>query len=69
MDEMERYVKEQIEKGYTNEEGKPLKCQYCESTDFDEDHIYESYYVVEKIVTCKTCKNVIGHWSYGSWEL
>lgn len=69
MSEIEQYVKEQIEKGYTNSEGAPLKCPHCESTDFDEKAWFEWHVVCEKEVTCKSCGNIIGSWQYGRWEV
>lgn len=66
----EDYCRNLVKDGYTNEEGKPLKCISCESTKLDDGEcVIEEHAIVEYIVRCKSCKNVTGHWAYGTWEV
>ena len=66
---METYIKQQIEGGYIDNVGKPLKCGHCNSTDFEQTDIHrESVGTVEYTLQCKNCNKTVGVWSYGSWQ-
>lgn len=65
---MEEYIQEQIDKGYITEEGKPLKCGHCESTELKTEYFYEDHTIMEYEVTCGVCKGKVGLWSYGHWQ-
>lgn len=55
---------------FFDENGKPLKCRFCESKNFYESNIYyENHYKVEFQLNCKDCKSILSLWSYGSWEM
>lgn len=65
-----KHINKLIKKGYIKDDGTPLKCTKCKSTDLtDYGHIYEDYYCVEYYVKCKHCNSQQGTWSYGSWIL
>jgi hypothetical protein len=56
---------------YYNTIGKPIKCYFCGSTDFQEkiiDRLETLGPVLEYEVHCKCCEGVIGHWGCGYWS-
>lgn len=69
-DEYQEYMKQLVDDGYINIDGKPLKCIDCESID-----LHFNYYnhiqgnPCECEVICNTCNHVTGIWSYGTWEI
>lgn len=69
MSDVEEYVKELVEQGITTEDGAPLKCRDCGSTEFHESYYSDGPYIEEINVTCKNCKSVVGHKAYGRWEI
>ena len=59
-----------IQDGYIGNDGYPLKCVFCDSTDLNHERLYENnQYVVEIDVTCNNCKKGTGNWAYGYWRL
>ena len=69
MTDIEEYIKELEEQGIIDENGYPLKCRDCGTSDFNEREWYEWYVVVEREVTCKSCGKIVGSWQYGRWEI
>jgi hypothetical protein len=68
VEDFEEYMKQQIKDGYIAENGKPLKCQFCDSKDFKLDNIFrEEGYVVKYSIVCQYCGKTIGTWAYGGW--
>lgn len=59
----EQYIKQQIEDGYIKENGFPLKCLFCNSSDLN----FKNKYQEEVEVTCNKCGKEIGYWAYGNW--
>jgi hypothetical protein len=68
---MEDYIKEQIEKGYINEKGEPLKCFNCNSIKPFEQKVksIDGGCVSEFEAICPDCGKQEGYWAYGSWML
>ncbi len=62
--DLEQWINQEIELGNIDNDGKPLKCQFCGCKDFKQSGGYEEY-----TVTCDNCKKTVGHWAYGSWSL
>lgn len=66
-------IKKDIEAGYIDEDGEPLKCYNCESERLeDTDEIVEelgSHCITEFKRVCKNCQKTVGHWAYGYWQL
>lgn len=58
-----------VKLGYTDENGKPIKCYNCGSTKFK--YITVDYLdgicVLEEKCKCDNCKRIIGHWAHGYW--
>lgn len=56
--------------GCIDRHGKPLKCQYCGSTDLESKTIDSIDHVpCELEVTCSNCKEKVGYWAYGNWSI
>lgn len=54
---------------YYDEDNKPIKCQFCESTRFRS--IVKSdcgYTTCEEEIRCKNCDKVISYWTYGYYD-
>lgn len=67
---MEEYYQILLKAKYINENSEPIKCIHCGSTDLEDCEFYkEDYYVVEYTKKCKHCKEILGHWAYGSWDI
>lgn len=68
----EEYYKDKIESGLIDKDGKPLKCE-CGNTNFERVDCYyeESVGLVEYSLECKNeeCLKIVGHWSYGVWDI
>lgn len=64
MDSFEEYYQKQIDDGYIQEDGYPLKCQFCDSTNLDWKCNLE-----EKEVKCHDCGKLVGYWAYGNWTV
>lgn len=66
---IEEYVKEQIELGYTDNTGEPIKC-WCGSINF-EDKITDrnEHGVLEFNRICKSCGKIVGELAYGQWMI
>ena len=62
------YMENQVNTGYIDNNGRPLKCQYCEGTEFKyvNEH-YCQYGLEEYEFECKSCGKIVGHWAYGYW--
>ena len=66
---MQKYINELVKEGYILEDGTPIKC-YCGCKDFEEvNKYYENHSPIEFQLKCKKCGNIVGHWSYGYWEV
>ena len=53
-----------------SKDGTPIKCPYCKSSvleDFNVDRM--EYIVLEYDTRCAKCGKILGHWSYGHWNL
>lgn len=64
------YVKEQIDEGYIDRDGQPLKC-VCDSTEFKQvNQTYGEGYIEEYSIECTNteCQKIVGHWAYGAWD-
>lgn len=67
---MHEYMQQQVNDGYINEKGAPLKCQFCESTRLsDHNRSVSDYGVLEYEVFCDSCDKKVGHWAYGNWTV
>ena len=68
---MEREVFQQlVDKGYIEGDGAPIMCLECNGRNFiqvKEDYI--EGLLVEYMLRCSNCLNVVGHWAYGSWQM
>lgn len=67
----EEYLKTEIEAGFINEYGRPLKCK-CGCVDFKEVNIYRGESWIEEYsleCTNENCYKIVGTWSYGQWQL
>lgn len=66
-------IEKEIEAGYINESGEPLKCHHCESKNLDDaGHAVEelgTHCVTEYKKVCLDCQKEVGYWSYGRWEI
>lgn len=64
------HLKYMKSKGYILKDGTPIKCPYCKSSvleDFNVDIM--EYIVLEYDTRCAKCGKILGHWSYGHWNL
>lgn len=64
------YVKWKMAKGYIDDEGYPIKCQYCgckSKIDTETVDTINGFTCEEKAI-CKNCGKEIGYWAYGSWN-
>ena len=67
---MEDYYKKQIEEGYIEEDGTPLKCE-CGCVNFKQvNQVYGEGWIEEYSLECRNedCLKIVGHWSYGYWQ-
>lgn len=63
------YLEKQIQDGYMDKDGKPLKCE-CGNKDFEMiNDPYCQYGVEEYVLKCTECNKVVGHWAYGYWQV
>lgn len=51
---------------YYNEDGMPIKCKFCDSTEL-EDEVEErlDYTASRYAVVCTQCHAEVGYWAYG----
>lgn len=65
------YVKFLTDNGYIADDGAPLRCQFCESTNMMSTYHwdYDIGIVVETEVFCRECNIKLGHWAYGHWSV
>jgi hypothetical protein len=68
MTDIEQYIKELEDAGIIDQNGAPIKCRDCGTSDFDESS-WGDIYLEETKVTCKHCKKIVGHRSYGTWQI
>lgn len=67
---LEEVIEGQIKDGYLDEHLQPLKCIYCENEVFEHINcIYDERGIIELDSQCYSCKKVVGHWAYGSWDI
>jgi len=68
---MEEYIKEQIENGFIDSKGNPLKCEKCLSAKpFKQvTKSIDGGCVSEFEALCQDCGHQMGYWSYGSWMI
>ena len=67
---MNDILKEKIEKGFIDEDGKPLKCHKCGCTEFElGETLVDSWVLLEYEELCQNCKTRVGYWAYGCWQL
>lgn len=67
----EEYLKQEIEAGFIDSNGTPLKCK-CGCKKFKKVNVYnEEGWEVEYSLECKneSCYKIVGTWSYGNWQL
>ena len=67
---MEEYIKKQIEGGYIEPDGRPIKCE-CGCTKFKQvDPTYGEGWIEEYSLECTNehCLKLVGHWAYGYWS-
>ena len=68
-EQMLAYINKQVEEGWTNIDGAPLKCP-CGCKKFHtEGEYFEEHLLVEYTEVCNDCKQEVGHFAYGSWDL
>lgn len=64
------YLKYMQLRGYILKDRTPIKCPYCKSTSLEDCNVDRMEYIVLEYDTrCKNCDKVLGHWSYGNWDL
>lgn len=67
-DTIDEYYNHLIKAKYIKENGEPIKCLKCGSTNLKDKGMYhEEYYVVEYDRVCEDCGEIVGHWAYGYW--
>lgn len=67
---IEQYLKELEEQGYIANDGKPLKCIYCDSSEIEEiNHIYEENILIEHEIECLNCFKITGLNIRDSWQI
>ncbi len=65
---MDDYVKECVDNGTHESDGKPIKC-FCGSEElYNTNFIYGEVYVEEYECRCVKCDTLLGYWSYGFWQ-
>ena len=68
--EMERNINYGIKQGLILEDGTPIKCFKCGSTNTEEyNHDYMEHMICEFSVKCSDCGQQLGNWAYGNWQL
>lgn len=61
-------LEELIEQGYYSNDGEPLKCVDCESSNFKEKVTdFAGVHPCEMKIICKSCGHVVGYWAYGEY--
>lgn len=70
-DEFHQYMRKRIADGYIANDGTPLKCESCDSTEFERVNEDQMGYgmVVGYELRCKQCRGIAGHWAYGNWMI
>lgn len=69
MDELKKYIEDQIKLGYILEDGTPVKC-YCGHKDFEMVNEYGGEHGIEEYeLKCKKCGEIVGTWAYGHWQI
>jgi hypothetical protein len=71
MEDIEEYMKRQIEEGYISSDGHPLKCE-CGCVKFKEvDQHFGSGHIEEYSLECTNnkCLKIVGNWSFGHWQI
>jgi hypothetical protein len=67
---IESEMKFLFDNGYVNEDGRPLKCVYCNETEIGRrNEQYMEHGLCEFEAYCKKCNESIGYWSYGYWQV
>ena len=68
-EELEQYKNDLIKNGYKAEDGKPLKCRFCDCKELESrNEIVEGGIgTVEFDCFCSKCGKKVGSWSYGCW--
>lgn len=65
-----RNIKRDIRKGYILPDGQPLKCFKCGCKELETYYTaYIEHTLCEQSIRCKKCKQHLGYWGYGYWEL
>lgn len=68
--DMGRFYKLLVYLEFVRDDGSPLHCMDCDSTNFKMVTTdYLDYLPVEKKCICKDCGRQCGYWSYGQWQL
>ena len=69
----EEYMCKQIEDGYIDSKGFPLKCFKCDGEELFQTN---SQYLdsiggplLEYDMKCKNCDTIVGSWAYGHWQV
>ncbi len=64
------HLKYMESKGYILKDGTPIKCPYCKSSVLVDCNVNSMEHIVLEYDTrCGKCSKVLGHWSYGHWNL
>jgi hypothetical protein len=59
-----------IEQGYIQADGTPIKCTNCESKNIGmKNEMYISYGLCEYEKYCRDCGQLLGYWAYGHWQI
>lgn len=67
---MEDYISEQMQNGYIDSNGTPLKCHKCECESMDQKITDRMESIIcEYKMICTNCSAEVGYWSYGNWQL
>jgi hypothetical protein len=70
-EDIDKYIRKQVDGGYISEDGYPLKC-ICGCTKFKHvDQYYGEGWIEEYSLECTNidCLKIVGHWSFGNWEV
>ncbi len=65
----EEIIENEIKERYIDDNMSPLKCNCGCKSFYQCNEYYEDEILVEYSLRCKNCHNIVGHWSYGYWEI
>jgi len=67
---MDKHIQEEFEAGYIDDNLQPIKCHHCGGKTFKDHPVnVENAGVMEYDRECDNCKEIVGSWSYGHWQI